>query len=365
MPYPETFYDSDHFGLWPIGDKRVEYRCTLILHRLQLAKTFNDSGRSLLKTQVEWDADRCLCEVNRWDDVKKSLAHHWHTEAAAKAIDDGEPGNIVFEHVIPRRVVFEDLLKRFDDGGITTWEDVRDYLQPRRAIALVHKKEDKLLNVRWRQTMPTGWQANGEVVDASARYRWVNIELAPPRPAPPVVPPLAGATIGRGEKLRIVTALFEHQGDLPGLIDYRRVGGAEDREWLDTEECGQELTDSVALDVWLPGARRATGRSHETAGYATGLPVVLFFEVDSANLAVYLYRDVMGAPALRSRLSQELKVRGFSISDGDNAAQRRLTKVALADHGHDAVRALAAALAEIRGRLDRVTEAMFAAGVLA
>lgn len=363
MPYPEQFYDDNKFGLWGIDEKRVKYRCTLILNRLDLAAHFGDSNSSLLNTQLMWDADRCLCDMWRHDDVKKRPEYHWHTAKAANAIARGEYGSVVFEHAIPRKVVFDELRAAHAAGSITKWEDVRDHLRPRRAIALVHKDEDNHLNARWRQSMPANWTKDGRVIDAAARYRVMGIELMAPLGLPKPVVARAGQKLGRREKLEVITALFDRPGDCPPLSDYRRVGSAEDREWLDPNESSDVLTDSVALVPWLSAVRLPTTRNHQTHGYATGLPIVVYFEVENEQLEVRLFRGPMADAGLRQLLAEQLQACRFNIGTGATS-QTGLHQVALVQHNGDLVEALAVALGAARDRLDSITKAMRAAGVL-
>jgi hypothetical protein len=310
-----------------------------------------------------WDADRCLCDMRRQDDVKKRPEYHWHTAQAAEAIAEGESGSVVFEHAIPRKVVFDGLRAAHAADRIRKWEDVRDYLRPRRAIALVHRREDDHISKKWRQSMPANWAEGDLVIDAAARYRERGVELLAPLGLPKPVVAQAGQKLGRREKLEVITALFDRPCDCPPLSDYRRVGGAEDREWLDPNESSDVLTDCVALAPWLSAVRLPTTRNHKTDGYATGLPLVVGFEVANEQLQLRVFRGPMADAGLRQLLAQQLQARGFNIGTTAESTTG-LQTVALVQHNGDLVEALAVALGAVRDRLDSITEAMRATGVL-
>ena len=362
-PYPEQFYDDDRFGLWDLKDPRVEYRCKLILHRLELARDFGDAAGPLLNRQLEWDADRCLCDNTRWDDAKKNLAYHWHTAQAAQAIDGDDMRSVVFEHAIPRKVVFDGLRQAFSAGDIKTWDQVRDYLKPRRAIALVHKDEDALLTKKWRQTVPAPTKQGGQTVDASARYSDLGIELLPPRGVPMATASIFGDVSPRRRKLNLIDYLFDRQAELGLPSDYCRVGATEDKEWQSQESGGQELTDSLALACWLPATRRTVPWNSRTDGYATGLPIVVWFDMVAGNLVLNLGRGYMDDLAMTGRVTEELAKRSFRMRNGATS-KHQLDCRPLPAAGGDITALLARALADIRPRLDEVTIAMRAAGVL-
>lgn len=372
---PRQFYGSDRFGLWQHDDLRVKYHCEMALWRLQShvdsKKTQSHRpGRSydtLLKELLEWDIDRCLCDDASWDDGKKSLSHQWHSEAARAEVERDGPSKVVFEHSIPRVVVVRGMVDRFRSEKWEKWEQVRDYLRPRRAIALITKEEDGRLCLAGLQSrMPAGWDDQVEKnIDAGARYRYqsVGIRLCPPLPRSANRDLSRRVALGnngnwsRGQKLQIVTELFD---DAPPT-DYIRVGGVEDRELLDEESGTSERTDCVALEAWLPCLRSARPRSTRTDGFETGLPVCVGLEGDDESLTLYLHRGYIDDAHMRQALSQALP-KELSVGSGAGPSSKRLCKLPLLKDGPAAT--LKVALEGQRERLNSVTVALRRAGLL-
>ncbi len=195
--YPEAFYGEGYFGAWPLHHPHVEYRCSLVLARVNAYLERKDTNQTALHNVLMWEADRCLCDhpdTLAHDRIKFSFEHHWHTQAARDryAANKG-PKGLTFEHAVPRLVVFTELVRRVGssdaDERLDTWQKVRDFLRPLRAIALITVEEDKEFNRRQangrtlRQSMPSDW--TWKEPDPFARYKVVADRFQLIRPTPP------------------------------------------------------------------------------------------------------------------------------------------------------------------------------------
>lgn len=392
---PECFY-PDQFGLWSADDPRVEYHCEMVLQRLQRefagftqpGRRGRHSSRTLLKALVEWDIDRCLCDGvapdagprgPKWDGAKYSVQAQWHTEDARRCILADNLKEVIFEHAIPRVVVFDSLVQRFQAEKWSRWEQVRDFLAPRRGVALVTKSEDaRLRSLGLQSQMPAGWQdpAIGNV-DAGARYRAAEILLCPPEAplrgevqggAAPIVQPAgqAPAGLGRVEKLAILNALFA--GNVAGLEQYCRVGGDEDREFMAEGEGTAVPTDCVALLDWLPAPRQWRPPSLRTDGFATGLPFCVAFEVTrgaDAKLQLHAYRTPMTDADVRVQFSEALRRRRIRVN-GQTEDKSGFTLKTFPIANQDPVAVLRSALTDpdVQAALAQATEAMREVGWL-
>lgn len=186
--YPKTFFGEERFGLWDLSDSRVKADCTLVLAALEGYSGLGLEPRAqhaALGSILTWAADRCLYDLpHPWDNhdgAKGNPVYHWHTPGALEAWrNNGKrpPRANEFDHAVPRAAVKKELLNLHVQGQLKTWEHVRDYLQPRRAMAVLTASEHGLLNQhKLGAKMPP---VGDEGFDPFARYKAVGIRLFPP-----------------------------------------------------------------------------------------------------------------------------------------------------------------------------------------
>ena len=353
------FYPVNQFGVWPIDHPHVEYRCTMVLTRVRCVVDLNIDKDRVLALLLMWDADRCLCDDPEFlihDSVKYSFAHHWHTQAALDQwIATGKTNGIIFEHAVPRKVVFDGLVRLARGGQLRTWNDVLAYLQPLRAIALVTRAEDQELNAAGlKQCMPEDWAG-----DAFARYEHpkVGITLLPPNPQDP--PPVArrrttriqrdGQPLARREKIALLAQVLDRRGaDSP----YLQVGSADDR--LAAGRGTDRLCDSVLSREWLNVDRNLVRNNHATDAWATGLPVAAWFEVYDNVLELKVGVGEHHTAGRSAGIRAKLKDSGY-----DDRGAPLVLQIPLDE---DAGEALSTGLDLLKPHLEGITAAMIAAG---
>ena len=175
--YPKNFYGNENFGLWSENDPRVKADCELVLALLRAYRQPDFGGRrkghKAFHEVFAWAADRCTYDLaGIWmnhDGAKGNPKYHWHTQGArenweANARQRSPKNN--FDHAVPQKLIIEELTALYVANNSLDWESIRDYLKPRRAMAVLTKEEHAKLNKFHKHTMPTG----ADTANPFARY---------------------------------------------------------------------------------------------------------------------------------------------------------------------------------------------------
>jgi hypothetical protein len=186
--YPESFYGENNFGLWSQNNPRVQADCEVVLAALRAYLHPGLGGQRAHHTAlgwlITWAVDRSTYDLpENWgnrDGAVGDPRYHWHTQGALEnwqANDERSTNLNSFDHATPRNVVKAGLTALYHGGNLTTWEQVRDYLKPRRAMAVLTVAEHQQLN---HAGLGAAMPNPDETANPFARYQAVGIVLLPP-----------------------------------------------------------------------------------------------------------------------------------------------------------------------------------------
>ncbi len=96
-----------------------------------------------------------------------------YSEKAYDQLKHKNKSKLVYEHVVPKNIYQNEILKAFMDGRVMSVEEIKEMLEKYWRIATITKEEDEN-SLLLSETMPEGWKKGD---DPLARYHRAGITL--------------------------------------------------------------------------------------------------------------------------------------------------------------------------------------------